>query len=116
MMLAVLTVSPESLAYPSSSQTLRQLAADHELVLVCGRAEASGLLGAVRGLLPRHQVVGLLVDGEPLGHERTLIEEILNVGHLPVVLTTGEPGAVRISKWLNADIGLVLTAEAVTLS
>jgi hypothetical protein len=112
-MLAVLTVSPGSLSHPPSSQTLRTMAADHELVLVCGYDALPGFLGAVRALLPRHRLVALLVDGEPLRHERDLIEEILSVGHVPVVLTTGQPGAAHLSEWLNADTDLVLTPAAV---
>jgi hypothetical protein len=43
--------------------------------------------------------VTLLVDGVPSHHERNLIDELLNVGQLPVVLTTGEPDADELSRW-----------------
>jgi hypothetical protein len=39
-----------------------------------------------------------------------LLEQILNDGHLPVVLTTGEPSTVRLSAWLRADTDVVLRA------
>jgi hypothetical protein len=114
-MLAVVTVSPQSLAHPPSSHALRKMAADHELVLVCDHDEAPGLICAVRTLLPRHRVVALLVDRDLVRHEHDLLEAILNEGHLPVVLTTGEPSAIQLSEWLNADTDLVLAAETATL-
>jgi hypothetical protein len=109
-MVAVLAVSPESLAYPPSSQALTQLAASHELVLVCGHDKAPALVGAVRTLLPRHRVVALLVDGALLRHERDLLEEILNVGHLPVICVVGDPSTAQLTEWLGADAALVLTS------
>jgi hypothetical protein len=109
-MLAVLTVSPQSLVHPPSSRTLARMAADHELVLVCDYDTAPRLVCAVRLLLPRHRVIALLVDRGLLYHEHDLLEQILNDGDLPVVLTTGEPTAVQLTAWLNADTDVVLTA------
>jgi hypothetical protein len=109
-MLAVLAVSPQSLAHQPSSHTLARMAADHELVLVCDYDTAPRLVRAVRLLLPRHRVVALLVDRGWLCHEHDLLEQILNDGHLPVVLTTGEPTAVQLSAWLSADTDVALTA------
>lgn len=102
-MIAVLTVSPQSLAGLSASRALRRMAAEHELVLLGGHDAAPGVLRTVRALLPRHRVVALLLDGVPSRHERNLIDELLNVGHLPVLLTTGEPDADEFSRWLMAD-------------
>ena len=114
-MLAVLTISTQSLAQPPSSPTLTTMAADHELVLVCDYDTAPSLIRAIRTLLPRHRLVALLIDPDLLRHEHDLLEEILNDGHLPVILTTGEPSVVQLSQWLNAQTDLVLTAEPVPL-
>jgi hypothetical protein len=38
---------------------------------------------------------------------RELLDAILNDGHLPVVLTSGEPSAAQLSQWLNTDTGSV---------
>jgi hypothetical protein len=67
-MLAVLAVSPQSLAHPPSSHMLARLAADHEPVLVCDYDTAPRLVRAVRLLLPRHRVIALLVDRGLLCH------------------------------------------------
>ena len=111
-MIAVLTVSPQSLADLSASRVLRKMAAEHELVLLGGHDAAPRVLRTVRALLPRHRVVALLLDGVPSHHERNLIDELLDIGYLPVVLTTGEPDADEFSRWLKADC--VVTAQAVT--
>jgi hypothetical protein len=81
------------------------MAAEHELILVCDHDVAPGLVRTVRALLPRHRVVALLVDATLLRHERELLDAILNDGHLPVVLTAGEPSAAQLSHWLNTDTG-----------
>lgn len=105
-MLAVLTISPQSLTHPPSSRTLTRMAARHELVLVCDHGAAPTLIRTVRTLLPRQRLVAILVDRDLLRHEHDLLEAILNDGHLPVVLTTGTPTAIQLSRWLNADTDL----------
>jgi len=110
-MLAVLAVSLQSLARPPSSHTLPGMTADHELVLGCAcDTAAPRLVCAVRLLLPRHRVVALLVDPGLLCHDHDLLAQILNDGHRPVVLATGQPTAVQLSAWLCADTDVVLTA------
>jgi hypothetical protein len=104
-------VSPPSLAHPPSSHTLPGMTADHELVLGCAcDTAAPRLVCAVRLLLPRHPVVTLLVDPGLLCHDHDLLAQILNDGHRPVVLATGEATAVQLSAWLCADTDVVLTA------
>jgi hypothetical protein len=49
----------------------------------------------------------VLVDAGLLRHERDLLEAILNDGHLPVVLITGELSAVQVSEWLNLHTAAV---------
>jgi hypothetical protein len=109
-MVAVLSLSPESLAHPPSSEALAQMAASQELVLVCDHEKAPALVSAVRTLLPRHRVVALLIDGTLLSHEREVLDDLLNVGHLPVVCVAGDPGTARLTEWLGADAALVLSA------
>jgi hypothetical protein len=113
-MVAVLKVSQESLTDPPSSQALTRMAAEVELVLVCDHHVAPVLIARVRALLPRHRVVGLLVDTGLLSHERDLLEAVLNEGHLPLVLITGELSAVQVSEWLNADTAPASTSETAT--
>lgn len=108
-MLAVLTISPQSLMHPPSSRALTRMAADHELVLVCDHDAAPTLIRTVRTLLPRHLLVAILVDRDLLRHEHDLVEMILNDGNLPLVLTTGTPTATQLSKWLNADTDLIIS-------
>lgn len=110
-MVAVLKVSQESLTDPPSSQALTRMAAELELVLVCDHYAAPGVIAAVRALLPRHRVVGVLVDTGLLNHERDLLESVLDEGHLPLVLITGELSAVQVSEWLNTGTAPVSTAE-----
>lgn len=111
-MLVVVTISPQSLAYPPSSRKLTNMAAHHELVLVGAHDVAPNLVCAVRALLPRHRVVALLVDRVLTGHEHDLLQEVVNDGHLPMILTTGEPTAVQLSAWLDADSDLALPTGA----
>jgi len=44
-----------------------------------------------------------MVDHDLLCHERDLLEEILNDGHLPIVLTADEPTAVHLPAGLHTD-------------
>jgi hypothetical protein len=113
-MLAVLTISARSLTHPPTSRTLTKMAADHELVLLCDHDAAPCLIRTVRTLLPRHRLVAILVDRDLLRHEHDLLEEILNDGHLPMVITTGAPTAVQLSRWLNADTDLTIGPAAGT--
>jgi hypothetical protein len=109
-MFAMLTVSSESLTHPPSLQKLRRMAADHELVLVCGQDSAATLVGVVRTLLPRHRVVAMLIDSELFPHERDLLDEILNDGHLPVICTVGDPNSLGLKQWMDADAAFELAA------
>ena len=54
-----------------------------------------------------------MVDHDLLCHERDLLEEILNDGHLPIVLTADEPTAVHLPAGLHTEIELIPTAETV---
>jgi len=54
-----------------------------------------------------------MVDHDLLCHERDLLEEILNDGHLPIVLTADEPTAVHLPAGLHTDTELIPTAETV---
>jgi hypothetical protein len=114
IMVAVLSLSPESLADPSLAQALIELAADEEHVQICAHETAPAILGAVRNLLPRHRVVALLVDGSLLSHERDLLEELLDVGHLPVVCVVGDPATAGVTESLGTGAARVLSSASTT--
>jgi len=93
---------------------LAELAVEDELLVVYGsgsraRSGHSDVLAGLRGSLPRHHVVALHVDddrGEALWQQAATLEEFLEDGSLPVVVT---PASVvsdvtaGISSYLRAD-------------
>ena len=89
------------------------LAAKHELVLF--GAEGVVTTGAIRQLrtvLPRHQIVALLIADEVSRHERELVLEMLEDGKLPVLLSTHattSPAPSLDWLWLGPDMHLVLS-------
>ena len=107
-MLAIVRLSRQALDDPPSMKTLARMAAEHELVLVCGLDSATRLVGALRRPLARYRVVVLLVGGELLRHERDLLNDLLNDGTIPVILTSCEPAAIHLARWLDADTDLAL--------
>ena len=111
-MLVVAHFSVDALAYPD---WLVALAAEHELVLLCREdVISSGAIGHLRTLLPRHQIIVLLVEREVSLSERQLLEEILNDGRLPVIISAhGATDPARSSdwRWLRADMHVVLSGR-----
>lgn len=95
-MVTVLTVSPEFLANPLSWRVLRRMAREHELVLICAQETALPLVRCLRDVLPRHQVVVLLVDGWLRPNESAMLDEALNTGQIPIVCTTGDVNAFEL--------------------
>lgn len=89
-MFAIASVTPSRTAgYAPVVAALTRLAAEVELVVVCGQAGAIGLVRQLRAALPRHNVMALLTtfDQDDLDRcEVTLIEELLDDGGLPVVV------------------------------
>ncbi len=92
---------------------LATLVAEHELVLLCAQeVMATGAIRQLRTLLPRHQIVTLLIEDEVSRHERELVLEMLQDGKLPVIIRT-HASADRAPSldwlWLGADMHLVVS-------
>jgi len=91
------------------------MAAEHELVLVCARILVQeGLVSRLRALLPRHQIVAMLMEPVLQHFERLLIEELLDEGKIPLILLADEAAAARLADWdwLEPDRCLALPARA----
>jgi hypothetical protein len=115
--LALVYLTSASCRDAISLAALARLAARYELVLVCEhRAVADGLIPALRRTLPRHRLATLVVDGEIMRQERELVEQLLEVGTIPLILTVGDLAASRPTSWLwiGADTIMVLPAEVAT--
>jgi hypothetical protein len=113
-LVAIVHLSPDALSDPTSMATLASLAAEEELVLVCVECMVvEGLLRRIRDALPRRQIVALLVYADIQPHERGLIEELLEEGRVPLVLTFDDP-ADRLARWLwlEPDHSVALPAQA----
>jgi hypothetical protein len=108
--LAIVRLSDEALTDPRSISTLAEVAAVHELVLVCTAQLAGYVLAVLRTALPRRRIVGLLVSGEIVAHERQLVTELLDEGTVPLILTSDDPAVTRLADWawLGADTSYVL--------
>jgi hypothetical protein len=114
-LVAIVHLSPDALSDPTSIATLASLAAEEELVLVCVECMVvEGLLRRIRDALPRRQIVALLVYSDIQPHERGLIEELLEEGKVPLVLTFDDPTADRLTRWLwlEPDHSVALPAQA----
>src|SRR4051794_32647181 len=112
-MLVVVEWSTEALRHPPSVATLAENLAEHEVVLVCShRATDGDGFAELRAALQGHRMVALVVDREVPSHERALVEELLNEGKVPVLLTLGDPGSAELTGWLGAETRLALPADA----
>jgi hypothetical protein len=111
-MLVVVDLDGDALVDPGSVARLAELAARFELVLVCpALAVFDSALSRIRAVIPRHQVVGVLVDGEPSPAEREVVDDLLNGGVVPLIMTVGTStvDAYRLERWLQADLWLRLS-------
>ena len=92
---------------------LATLAAEHELVLFCAHGVmTTGAIRQLRTVLPRHQIVALLIEDEVSRHERELVLEMLEDGKLPVIISAhSATGPVPSLDWLwlSPDMHLVLS-------
>jgi hypothetical protein len=98
----VVRLRQEMFTQPASRARLAATAATHELVLV-GVQHHMPVDGRARlreVLTPRRMLV-LLVDGVPPAVVRALIEELLNDGIIPVVLTGCDPPPPAMTSWLG---------------
>jgi hypothetical protein len=108
--LAIVHLSNEALTDRRSMSTLAAVAAVHEMVLVCAADLAGRVLPVLRATLPRHRVIGLVVSGEVVAHERQLVIDLLDEGTVPLILTDDDPAVTRLADWdwLGADTSYVL--------
>lgn len=84
----IVRLRPEMFTQPASAARLAATAAIHELVLIGTHqvVPADGMPRLRQALAPRRMVV-VLGDSNTPAWERTLVEELLNDGLIPVVLT-----------------------------
>jgi hypothetical protein len=106
-MIAIVRLSDEALTDPRSMSTLAAVAAVHELVLISATTLAGHALPRLRAALPRRRIIGLVVAGEAVAHERQLVTELLDEGAVPLILTTDDP-ALADWAWVGADASYVL--------
>ena len=112
-MLVIVELSAAALAHRPSVERLVATVAEHEVVIVSTHgAIVDGLVSGLRAVLGSHRLVALLVDDQVQPHEREVIEEVLNEGKLPVLLTTQDPAAPELTGWLEADRRIALPAGA----
>jgi hypothetical protein len=98
----VVRLRPEIFSQPACQACLAATAAVHELVLVGvhHRMPVDGI-ALLRQVLAPRRMVTLLVDRLPPIIERALIEELLNDGVIPVVLTGCDPPPAALTAWLG---------------
>jgi hypothetical protein len=98
----VVRIRPAMFTQPASRARLAATAAVHELVLVGVHhlTPADGISRLRRMLAPR-RMVALLVDGDIPAIERALIEELLNDGVIPLLLSGCDPPPAALTCWLS---------------
>ncbi|HET6530390.1 MAG TPA: hypothetical protein VFH03_07190 [Actinoplanes sp.] len=106
-MLILVDFSSDAVIDPSR---LAALAAEHEIVLFCTQeVMTTGAIRLLRTVLPRHQIVNLLIEDEVSRHERELVAEMLEEGKLPVIVSTQAGPTPSLDwLWLGADMHLVV--------
>jgi hypothetical protein len=109
-MLILVDLSSDAVIDPSR---LAALAEEHELVLFCTQeVMTTGAIRLLRTVLPRHQIVTLLIEDEVSRHERELVAEMLEEGKLAVTVSTQAgtgPAASLDWLWLGADMHLLVS-------
>jgi hypothetical protein len=98
----VVRLRHEMFTEPVSEARLAATAAVHELVLV-GVHQVVPVEGMsrLRQVLAPRQIVVVLVDGGTPARGRALIEELLNDGVIPVVLTGHDPPPADLTSWIS---------------
>jgi hypothetical protein len=98
----VVRLRPQLFTQSACRERLAATAAIHELVLV-GVHHLMPLDAITRlrqVLAPRH-TIALLVDADMPALERALIEQLLNDGVIPLVLTGCDPPPADLTRWLG---------------
>jgi len=98
----VVQLRPTTFAPLAALAGLIAIAAGNELVLVGTQATmADGRLAALRQALLPHRMVALLVDDHVPAVERSMIEELLNDGNIPVILTSLDAPFAALTSWIE---------------
>jgi hypothetical protein len=98
----VVRLRPEMFTQPACRARLAATAAVHELVLVgVHHSMPVDGIALLRQVLAPRRMITLLVDSVPPIIERALIEELLNDGVIPVVLTGCDPPPTALTSWLG---------------
>jgi hypothetical protein len=114
-MLALVHLTRPSLQDPWSLAELKRLAAEHELVLIYGPLHrADRVIPALRRAMPRRDIVAIVVLDEVTRADREMIEQLLDDGVVPLVLTTDGVSTSRPENWhwLTVDAFLALPSNA----
>jgi hypothetical protein len=112
--LAIVHLTDGALTGPRSTSTPAAVAAVHELVLICPTRLAGRVLPVLRAALPRRRIIGSVVSGEVVAHERELVTDLLDEGTVPLILTSDDPEVAGPADWawLGADASYVLPDSA----
>jgi RNA-binding protein YhbY len=113
-MLAIVHLTTATPSDPTSLAALVRLATQHELVLICDhRAVTRGLIPAIRRTLPHHRLLAITIDDEVVRQERELVEQLLEEGSIPLILTSGDTATSRPTSWtwVGADVTMTLPPE-----
>ena len=82
---------------------LTETAAVHELVLISAhRLMVGGRLAVLRRALAPRRLVALLVADDLPPIERTLVDELLNDGVIPVIVPLGGGPTAALMSWLES--------------
>jgi hypothetical protein len=98
----VVQLRHEMFTQPASQARLAATAAIHEVVLVGLRhvLPVDGM-SRLRGVLAPRSMIVLLVEGDMTPIERALVEELLNDGIIPVVLSGCGVPSGALTGWLG---------------
>jgi hypothetical protein len=100
----VVYLNVEIFDHPDRLAALTDVAALHELVLIGARHfMVDGRLTVLRQALAPRRMVALLIDNDLPGIERTLVNDLLNDGVIPLIVAVGDKPASPSMAWLQDD-------------
>jgi hypothetical protein len=85
---------------PDRLAAVTDMAALYELVLIgAHHLMVGGRLAVLRQALAPRRMVALLIDDDLPGIERAMVDDLLNDGVIPVIVTVGETPAGPLMSW-----------------